>query len=249
MALSWTTTTQSGVLHGAKVLCYAESGAGKTVLCATAPRPVILSAESGLLSLSPQNLARLEAAGAFGPNAVIARDIPVLQIRNVQELTEAYNYFANPSNRAREHFQTICVDSITEIAEVILSNAKALVKDPRQAYGELLEKLENTVKLFRDLPGYNVYMSAKMAPTKDEASGTVKYGVSMPGAKAGPSMPYYFDEVFALRISKQQGGQKFRFLQTDGDLQYVAKDRSGMLSEIEMPNLTHIFNKMQGQTA
>lgn len=249
MALSWTTSEQANASQGVKMLTYAESGAGKTVLCATAPRPVILSAESGLLSLSKSNLDRLVALGAFGPNPVIAYNIPVIQINTVQDLSEAYSLFANPANKTRDHFSTICLDSLTEIAEKVLSNAKALVKDPRQAYGELLEKMENLIKLFRDLPGYHVYMSAKMAPTKDEASGTVKYGVAMPGSKLGPAVPYYFDEVFKLGISKNQSGAKYRYLQTDGDLQNIAKDRSGLLSEVEVPNLTTIINKIQGTNA
>ena len=38
--------------HGIKCVVYGFSGVGKTVLCSTAPKPIVLSAESGLLSLS-----------------------------------------------------------------------------------------------------------------------------------------------------------------------------------------------------
>ena len=72
-------------------------------------------------------------------------------IRTVDDLTEAYNWACSSPEAAQ--FDTIYIDSISEIGEVVLSNAKAQVKDPRQAYGELIEKMMVTLKAFRDLPG------------------------------------------------------------------------------------------------
>lgn len=242
MAIQWGTTTQGSAAHGVKVLVYAESGAGKTLLCATAPQPLLISAESGLLSLSQQNIERV-----FGVNTPgITYDIPVAYIRTVQDLVEVYNWLTNPINKAREMFRTICLDSLSEIGEAILTNAKAQVKDNRQAYGELIEKTIDTVKKFRDIQGFHVYMAAKMEWMKDEATGMTKYWPSMPGSKLGPQLPYLFDEVFRLGVGKTPQGQKYRFLQTDSDLQYIAKDRSGALAELEPANLTLIFNKILG---
>lgn len=239
--LQWTTTAQANASSGVKVLIYADSGQGKTVLCATAPKPVIISAESGLLSLNRKNLERL-----FGVNTPgITYEIPVIQVTNIDELTNAYNYFAlDPS--ARQHFSTICIDSLSEIGEVVLANARKGNKDPRQAYGELIDKMSTIVRSFRDIPSYHVYMAAKMELLKDEASAIVKYMPSMPGQKLGPALPYFFDEVFRLYTNKTQQGVKYRALQTSPDLQYVAKDRSGVLDEMEKPDLNHIFNKILG---
>ena len=185
-----------------------------------------ISAESGLLSL--KNFS-----------------IPVIQIKTLQDLNDAYNWIA-AGKQGADQFQTICVDSITEIAEVILAAAKKTVKDPRQAYGELIEKTLEAIKNFRDLPGRNVYMAAKMERAKDELSGIMMYGPSMPGAKLGPALPYYFDEVFNLRVMQTTDGQKYRALVTQPDIQYVAKDRSGSLAPIEPPDLNAIFNKIKG---
>lgn len=245
MTSPWTTTSAAASDHGVKILTYGESGAGKTLLCATAPRPVIISAESGLLSLARQNLERIYGKNAPG----ITYDIPVFRVTTVQQLSEAFSYFANPASRARDHFSTICLDSISEIAEIVLANAKATVKDPRQAYGELIEKLLDTTKKFRDLSGFNVFVSAKQEAVKDEFTGVVKYGPAMPGSKLGPQLPYLFDEVFRIGKSKTAAGVPYRYLQTDGDMQYVAKDRSGMLAELEPPNLSHIISKINGANA
>ena len=241
----WSTTSQQGSQGGVKVLVYAESGAGKTMLCATAPKPVIISAEAGLLSLSRQNIEKVFGAGVPG----ISYDIPVLRITTVQDLVDIFAWLTNPVNRAREHFSTICLDSVSEIAEKVLANAKLQVKDPRQAYGELVDKMLDTVKKFRDIEGFHVYMAAKMEPMKDEMTGITRYWPSMPGKILGPQMPYLFDEVFRLGVNKTPQGQKYRFLQTDQDLQYIAKDRSGLLEELEPANLTHVFNKILGVAA
>ena len=225
MPLKFTTTGEAGKIHGVKMLVYGLSGAGKTTLCATAPAPLILSAEAGLLALRKHN-------------------IPVIEIKTVDDLTEAHRWCQQA--KEAEQFQTICIDSITEIGEVVLANAKKQVKDPRQAYGELIEKMMTTIKAFRDLSGKHVYMAAKMEPVKDEMTGIVRYMSSMPGSKLGPQLPYLFDEVFRLGINKTPDGAEYRFLQTQPDLQYDAKDRSGALDNIEPPDINHVINKILG---
>jgi hypothetical protein len=168
--------------------------------------------------------------------------MPIITIKTADDLRDVHLWCLQSAEA--KNFQSIGLDSITEIGEVVLNNAKAQVKDPRQAYGELIEKMETAIRAFRDLPGKNVLVSAKMEPMKDELSGVVKYGPSMPGAKLGPKLPYFFDEVFRLGISKDPQGKEFRFLQTQPDLQYEAKDRSGSLSMAEAPHLGYIFNKI-----
>lgn len=225
MTLRFSTTDKAGTLHGVKVLVYGPAGVGKTVLSSTAPTPIILSAESGLLSLRKVS-------------------IPVVEIKTIDDLNEAYRW-ATESEEAKD-IETVCIDSLTEIAEVILSNAKRQTKDPRQAYGELIDKMLMTVKAFRDLPGKHIYMSSKMEPVKNEITGVSTYVPSMPGTKVGPQLPYLFDEVFRMGTNKTQDGASYRFLQTQPDLQYEAKDRSGALDFLEPPDLGHIINKIMG---
>ncbi len=225
MAVHITTTQQAAQLHGIKCLVYGKSGAGKTKLAATAPAPIILSAESGILSLREFQ-------------------IPMIQIKTVADLTEVHQWAQNSAEA--KQFATIYIDSISEIGEVVLANAKAQVKDPRQAYGELIEKMMALVKAFRDLPGKNVVMAAKQEPIKDEMTGIVQYGPSMPGSKLGPQLPYLFDEVFRLGVGKTPQGVEYRFLQTGPDLQYDAKDRSGSLDPVERPDLSFVFSKILG---
>lgn len=239
MPLNFSTTSVEAKTNGVKVCVFGASGVGKTVLSATAPVPIILSAEKGLLSLSLANLERLFGVGAPG----ITYDIPVLRIVKVQDLTDAHLWFLN--NGDRGYFRTIILDSGSEIAEVVLANARATVKDPRQAYGELQDKMIATLKAFRDLPGRNVVVIAKEELLRD-ANGVSKKAPSMPGNKLGQALPYLFDEVFYLGVGTLPDQRKYRFLQTQPSMDCDAKDRSGSLQPMEKPDLTYLINKMTG---
>lgn len=226
MAIKLTTTKQAAQINGVKILTYGGAGAGKTTLCATTGEPtVIISAEAGMLSLRNY-------------------DIPVIEVASLGDVHESYRFIVE-SAEAKD-FRWVCLDSISEIAEVVLATEKKNTKDPRQAYGLLADQMYELLRAFRDIPGRHVYMSAKQERLQDAASGAMLYGPSMPGAKLGQGIPYLFDEVFVLRSEKGEDGTIYRTLQTSQDYQYVAKDRSGVLDMFEEPNLQHIANKILG---
>jgi phage nucleotide-binding protein len=218
-------STRGAASDGVKILVYGGAGSGKTTLIGTLPDPIIISAEAGLLSLADL-------------------DIPYIEVTNMDSLKEAYQFVA--SKEANE-FKSVAIDSISEIAEVVLSAEKKIAKDVRQAYGQLQEQVTDLIRAFRDLSGKNVYMSAKMEKQQDE-SGRILYGPSMPGTKLGQHLPYYFDEVFCLRVEKDEEGKTIRMLQTEADPSYGAKDRSGKLDPWEKADLSFIINKISGVT-
>lgn len=204
-------------------IIHAPSGAGKTTLAGTLPSPVILSAEGGLLSLADQN-------------------IPYIEINDMASLSEAYEW-ASESDEAKG-FESIALDSISEIAEVVLTAEKAKAKDPRQAYGALQDTMSSMIRAFRDLPKH-VYMTAKTEKTQDD-TGRLLWSPMMPGAKLGQQLPYFFDEVFALRVEKDEDGSTVRMLQTESDGSWTAKDRSGKLESWEPCHLGDIIEKIKG---
>jgi hypothetical protein len=229
MAINLTSTKDSAALNGLKFLVHGPAGAGKTMLCATTGEPtVIISAESGLLSLRDF-------------------DIPVIEVKTLDALYEAYDFVVN--NPEGQAFKWICLDSISEIAEVVLNHEKKAAKDPRQAYGALAEKMTDLIRAFRDLPGRNVYFSCKQERAKDEQSGAMLYYPAMPGNMLKQGVGYFFDFVFALRVEADAEGKPTRWLQTSRDYNYEAKDRSGSLDMFESPNLAAIAAKVTSTTA
>lgn len=224
MAITLKTTKDFGKDAGVKVLVYGRPGAGKTRLCATAPNPIVLSAESGLLSLS-------------------GTDIPYIQISSIEDLNEAYAWLIGSDEAAA--FRTICLDSVSEIAEQVLSQEKGKTADGRKAYGEMQERVTRLLRTFRDIPGKNVYFSAKMEKNQNE-DGLMLYQPSLPGSKLSQNIGYFFDEEFVLTSVKNEDGTLLRVLQTSGDTSYEAKDRSGRLAFYEAPDLGAIFSKISG---
>ena len=219
--------------NGVKILVHGPAGVGKTVLAITTGKPtVLISAESGLLSLKKA----LKSLPDF-----YRKLIKVVKITSIEELEKVYDILESD-----KVCDWICLDSITEIAEQVLSQEKKNAKDPRAAYGNMQERIINILKSFRDLDGYNVLMTCKQKREKDEDSGKTLYIPLMPGNLLGQNLPYLFDEVFALRVEKDKNGDTYRILQTDLDGKYEAKDRSGELDLFESPNLKKIEQKILG---
>lgn len=208
---------------GIKCLVYGRAGVGKTTLCATAPRPILISAESGLLSI-----AHLK--------------IPVIEIYTFEDLMEAYSWVTDPKNQG--YFDSIGMDSLSEIAEKVLAAARKKSRDGRQVYGEIIEKMLPMIKGFRDIKGKNVIFTAKEGTQKDGATGVITHGPDAPGQELPKQLPYLFDTVFHMGVMKDQNGTDFRYLRTQPDFKYEAKDRSGKLAELEYPDLSAIFAKM-----
>ena len=205
--------------NGVKVLVHGPAGIGKTSLCATAPNPLIISNESGLLSLA-------------------GLDIPVIEVNTLVELDEAYQFLTE--SKEADKYQTVCLDSISEIAEVVLRTHKAKEKDPRAAYGKLNDDIAASICAFRDLKGKHVYFTAKQSRVESEDQ-PIRFMPMMPGKTTLNAMSYYFDEVLAMRLGKLEDGTVYRYLQTYPDLNYEAKDRSGKLPPRAKPDLAEVF--------
>lgn len=229
MPLNFSTTYQQAQQGGIKICTHGRSGSGKTRLCATCPRPFILSAERGTLSIAQQN-------------------IPLALITSIKDLDDVYTWLL--SSAEARNFDTICIDSISEIAEQILATEKKKAKDPRQAYGELSDQLQAFIRLYRDFPGKNVYMTCK-STLLEQPDKTVLYSAQLPGKANAQGLAYYFDEFLYLGIGEYADPKapteriQYRYLQTCLDSRVEAKDRSGTLAPIEEPDLTKIFAKIR----
>lgn len=230
MAIKITSIKDAVVNRGLKILVHGQAGAGKTVLSATTGEPtLIISAESGLLSI--------KSAPDYVQTTVV---------ETIDDLENVYDYLVNENGLKK--FKWIALDSVSEIAEVLLSDEKAASKDPRQAYGNLQDRMMKMLRSFRDLP-CNVLMTCKQKRIEDEDTNTVCYVPLLPGNALTQQIPYLFDEVFALRVERKQDtdGNYYdeRVIQTGKNARYEAKDRSGELDFFEAPSLRKIAEKIR----
>ena len=160
----------------------------------------------------------------------------------MEELEEAYEWVTSPE---ADEFESVILDSISEIGEVVLTHEKKINKDGRAAYGELQVQMTTLIRSFRDLPGKHVLMTAKLEKMQDEM-GRILYGPSMPGAKLSQQLGYFFDAVFALRVEKDAEGNTQRALMCDTDGLWQAKCRIKGVDAWEAPDLGAIINKIGG---
>ena len=223
MAINLKSTGTLGGLY-ASILLYGQPGTGKTMSIRTLPQPVVLSAEGGLLSLQDS-------------------DTPYIEIGDYNQLAEAIQWLQ--SSAEATPFQSVAVDSISEIAEVILNEERKITTDPRRMYPAYQDKCAEIIRTLRSIPKH-LMMTAKAEKSPDE-EGRVTFAPMMPGNKAAQSLPYFFDEVLALRVEKTEDGQIARAIQCMPDGTWTAKDRSGRLEHWEQPDLCQLINKITGQ--
>jgi hypothetical protein len=213
-------TNKLSIADGIKCVIYGASGVGKTCSLATAPNPFIFSAEKGLLSLRKLK-------------------IPYVDVSTYKELVEAYKWFQG-SNEAK-YIGTLGLDSVSEIAEVILSEELKNTKDARQAYGKMQNQMGDLMRSFRDVKGRHVVLLAKEIQVD---IGMVKKCVPlMPSSNLLAQLPYFWDLVLHLHIGVTPTGTSYRAFHTNDSNLYSAKDRSGNLGELEEVNLTKLFEK------
>jgi phage nucleotide-binding protein len=210
--------------QGAKLLVYGQAGAGKTTLCSTAPGKVlVISAEAGLLSIKD------------------CKNVESIEVKEASEVMEIHGLLAS----GELQYDTVCLDSISEISEILLNWEKSRHKDPRMAYGNVQESVTNVMRAYRDLHMHVLFI-AKM--DKQNVDNQMSYEPKMVGTKLGQSITYFFDEVLALRVIEDQDDDgniiKKRWLQTEIGQGYTAKDRSGKLESFEEPNVTDLIGKL-----
>lgn len=212
---------------GLKMLVYSKGGYGKTVMCATAGKPtLIISAEQGLISI--------KGAPKF---------VKVAKITCFDDLDDIYDDLSEGNIPC----SWVCLDSISDVAEVLLSEEKEMSKDGRQFYGNLADKMNKMIRKFRDLPNINVLFTCKQKRITDTDTGRTTYIPSLPGNQLTENINYMFDFVFALRIEEDDDGEPYRTLQCEPDNSYDAKSRGEFLNDFEPPNLKKLEMKIRGE--
>lgn len=217
-----------------KMVVYGMSGVGKTSLAKTIGEPTLLiSAESGLLTLAGADIDVIDISQDDNGN-VIPKE------KRIGRLGEVYQFLL--SDEAKKKYRWVFIDSLTEISQNLVECLQAEFPDRKDSlvlYGENSKRLRSLVKSFRDLPHYNVIFTALSVIDKDE-SGMRFTTIDLVGNFAS-KLPGFFDEVFFMSVDKD--GK--RFLVTESTDRAVAKDRSGRLDKLEVPDLSVISSKIR----
>lgn len=212
---------------GVKAVLYGPPGTGKTPLIDTAPRPIILGIEPGFLSMKKSNTPTY--AAYKHPQGVAAG------------VTEFFDWFLK-SNEAK-NFDTLGVDSASEMAEAILRQEMGRNSNKMRAYGEMSFRVMDILTNLYYLQNKHVVLITKQF----EDTETKRKRPSFPGQDLNVKVPHFFDLI--VHYSKVPIGsipgvmQEVKAIRTQETFDIMARDRSGMLDMFEQPHLGNIFAK------
>lgn len=210
-----------------KALICGNPGVGKTKFSATSPRPFMLSAEGGLMSIHEDNVPYItieKLGGIEGVKTLISTLKQNKEIREEQLGIEVH---------------TFIIDTIDEVARLMMKEhlkAEGVSSARIQDYGWLKDTLTNFVRAVRNLD-MHVIMTAHLKSVTDEAEAQ-KYVPAIDGSFA-EAIAGYVDLAFVLRndlTTEIKDGQAVRtvnrWLQTYPEPKYDwIKDRSGRLPQ------------------
>ncbi len=224
MPLNITTTNVAGYANGLSLMIYGESGSGKTHLLGTFPdeQLLLISTEAKLLTLKDRN-------------------INVIVITSWVEALELLDFLEQPQNIAP--FTVLGLDSLTKLAQLVFKEVSLLVKDGRQVYGEMAERMMYFIQRFKAIQKHKVVICHQVLL---ENGGMAKYYPSLPGKALLQSLPYEFDHILCTVSDTDNEGHTSYSVLTVPNYQYLAKG-SPKLAQHEQPDLPTIFNKILGE--
>lgn len=206
---------------GVKSLVYGGPGSGKTPIVNTAPNPVMMVVEPGILSMKKDT-------------------IPAWEAYTPQKIDEFFKWVFNSKETSK--FDTLAIDSVSQLAEIILIEELAQNKDGRMAYGKMSKRMMDYMTALYFMPNKHVYLIAKMV-TIDEM-GISRKRPYFPGIDLNVKIPHMFDEILYAGKFPIPGSGIHPAFRTREAFDSMARDRSGALDEYEPTNLIHIFNKI-----
>lgn len=216
---------KSTITGAGNFILYGPSGSGKTYSAVTIPgKTLILSAEKGLRTL-----------------VELAPDLDVVDINTIADIREVAEFLGQPDHG----YDTVFIDSLSEIGEMALTEAKTKTKDGRQAYMAMADTIAGMIKCFNALP-VTVIMIAQEERVAAELISQVDYlyAPSIPGKAFASKVPYKLDFVFCLRTRMTEENKLERSFQTGPNGDYLAKSRSQRLETFELPDWSKIFAKL-----
>jgi len=244
---------------GIKGIILGPAGIGKTSLLYTLDpdKTLFVNAEAGELSVQEWtgDMVRLRtwpdarnlAAAIGGPNPAYAPEETYSQAHyDAAVETTGVDAFAK--------YETIFIDSITEVSRVCFTWAKQQPEsfsekngkpDTRGTYGLLGREMVGWLKQFQHCPKHNVWLVGLLNQLKDDF-GRTSFAMQIEGAKTALEAPGITDQVISMVSMTPEEGEPYRAFVTHAvnPWGYPAKDRSGRLDLIEEPHLGKLMEKI-----
>ena len=214
-----------------KALLHSPSGVGKTRLAASFPKPIIFDLEDGTASVTDDvpviAMEQFRQNGKFVPQLVL-------------------DYLDWLATAEAKDYETVVIDSLTELQEQFLAVVIPTKNDPRQAYGEWNAYVRTLMTKLRALPKHFVVICrTKMGDTFE---GTENMLLPQISPAAWTNVPALVDYGFYLSRKKEGLGPAAKVvpvLHTQSSAAWT-KTRKLMPAEIVSPTFEKIQAALNG---
>jgi hypothetical protein len=213
--------------------------------------------ESQKMGVHPWEFARALICLLGGPDPAAPADSPYSR-----QNFDLYQTALGPADMF-DRYETVFVDSITVASRMALAWSKTRPEalsektgkpDTRGAYGLLGQEVVSWLTAAQHIRGKNIIMVGILDAVKDDF-GRMVYSPQIEGAKAGRELPGIFDQVITMGLFDVSSGAPLFDLQKGTERGFVchqnngygvpAKDRSGRLNAIGLPDLGALIRKIQ----
>lgn len=205
---------------GVKAIVYGPPGSGKTPILNTAPRPVLLSCEPGLLSMRNST-------------------VPTFQAHTPKLIDDFFEWLF--SSAETKNFDTVAIDSASEMSTLYLAQAEQKNKHGLAAYGDMAEDVMKHLTRLYYMPQKHAYVIAKQEVVQVMNSSFIR--PSFEGKYLNKEVPSKFDEILYLNIHNVPNVGQVRAFRCQQSIDIVARDRTGMLNEYEEPDFGKLVAK------
>lgn len=214
---------------GIKMLVYGGAGTGKTRMCATtAPKPVVVAIENGILSIQNEQVPIVDCRGA----------------NCLQNFEQFIKWVLSPESK---QFETIIIDSWSELATQLLNAEIPKCKDPRQAYGIMADKMMNWAYILVNQVQQNVIFICKQECVVN--NNIAYHQPSLEGKKLYTEFTHLIDVILRFQPKRfviNGKSQEFMVASVKNQPDYIARDRSGRLFDDEPQDIGALINKIRG---
>lgn len=213
-------------LSGFKALIYGPPGSAKTPILNTAPRPILLATEAGLLSMRGSN-------------------VPTCVAHTSAAIDDFFKWLFH-SNEPK-NFDTIGIDSVSHLCEIYLvdilkGTSKAGNKVHGQAaYGEMAKLVMDNMRPLYHLANKHVYGIAKQEVKT--ISGIETTRPYFPGQYLPVELPHMFDAILRLATHRVPGMGDTLAFRCRQSIDETARNRTGNLNEFEPPHFGQLVQK------
>ena len=205
---------------GVKSIIYGPPGTGKTPIANTAPRPLLLATEPGLLSMRNSTM-------------------PTFRAFEAKLIDEFFLWFF--SSAEVKNFDTLVIDSTSQMADIYLQEAKKTIKHGLQQYGQMADYTMLHLRRLYFKEEMHTYLIAKQ---ETETINNIQMRKPYyPGKQLPIDVPHMYDVIAHLaKVPIPGHGENLAF-RCIGSYDIVARNRTGNLDEFEPPDFGALVKK------